>query len=228
MLRIFWVEPESLFRSLLVSALEQDGECRLVGKEPTLTDSAMGHIQIVKPDVLVVGIPRLDLASATALEALRTEIPSIAIVVMLAVADPVDAACLGRLRAGDGPGYAIISEYGINCVDELLQTIRTVVEGRVIMDTKLMPHHRPEPTPDELAALSQRESQVLSLMAVGLTNSGIGERLFITTKTVERHTQNIYLKIGAPPPAVQPRAHAVAKFQASAHDPFADLLKISA
>lgn len=65
-------------------------------------------------------------------------------------------------------------------------------------------------------------------MAVGLTNSGIGERLFITTKTVERHTQNIYLKIGAPPPAVQPRAYAVAKFQASAHDPFPDLLKISA
>jgi DNA-binding NarL/FixJ family response regulator len=212
MLRIFWVEPESLFRSLLVSALEHDGECLLVGKEPTLTDSAMGHIQIVKPDVLVVGIPRLDFASATALEALRNEIPSLAIVVLLAVADPVDRACLAHLRAGDSPGYAIIAEYGIARVDDLMQTIRTVVEGRIIMDTKL----------------SQRESQVLSLMAAGLTNGGIGERLFITTKTVERHTQNIYTKIGSPPPAIQPRAYAVAKFQASAHDPYADLLKISA
>jgi DNA-binding NarL/FixJ family response regulator len=228
MLRIFWVEPESLFRSLLVSALEHDGECLLVGKEPTLTDSAMGHIQIVKPDVLVVGIPRLDFASATALEALRNEIPSLAIVVLLAVADPVDRACLAHLRAGDNPGYAIIAEYGIARVDDLMQTIRTVVEGRIIMDTKLLPNHLPEPTPDELADLSQRESQVLSLMAAGLTNGGIGERLFITTKTVERHTQNIYTKIGSPPPAIQPRAYAVAKFQASAHDPYADLLKISA
>lgn len=203
LLRIFWVEPESLFRSLLISALEHDGECLLVGKEPTLTDSAMKHIQIVKPDVLVLGIPRLDLATATALETIRTAIASIAIVVLVADTDPVDRAFLERLTTGDGPGYAVIAEYGITCVGDLMLTIRTVVEGRVIIDTKLLPNHLPNRAPDELAALSQRESQVLCLMASGLTNSGIGERLFITTKTVERHTQNIYSKIGAPPPAIR-------------------------
>jgi DNA-binding NarL/FixJ family response regulator len=61
--------------------------------------------------------------------------------------------------------------------------------------------------------LSDRELQVLDLMAEGFRNKAIASNLLITDKTVERHIQNIYAKIGEPPESIQPRAHAVAIYQ---------------
>ena len=49
---------------------------------------------------------------------------------------------------------------------------------------------------DELRALSAREREVLGLMAEGLTNAGIAERLFLTERTVESHTRSVFIKLG--------------------------------
>ena len=53
---------------------------------------------------------------------------------------------------------------------------------------------RAEPVAADLAELSEREREVLELVALGMSNEGIAERLFLSTRTVERHLSNVYAK----------------------------------
>jgi DNA-binding NarL/FixJ family response regulator len=79
----------------------------------------------------------------------------------------------------------------------LVDALNRVVEGETVVDptivTRLLGRRRPE---DPLAALSPREREVLSLVAEGLSNKGIAERLFVTERTVEAHVTHVFLKLG--------------------------------
>jgi DNA-binding NarL/FixJ family response regulator len=84
-------------------------------------------------------------------------------------------------------------------------------EGGVVVDpelvARLVGRSRPSSAMDELTA---REREVLALMAEGLTDKGIGERLFVTPKTVETHIGHIFAKLSLPEtPADNKRVHAV-------------------
>jgi DNA-binding NarL/FixJ family response regulator len=78
----------------------------------------------------------------------------------------------------------------------LVDALNRVVEGETVVDptivTRLLGRRRPA---DPLAALSPREREVLSLVAEGLSNRGIAERLFVTERTVEAHVSQVFLKL---------------------------------
>jgi DNA-binding NarL/FixJ family response regulator len=89
--------------------------------------------------------------------------------------------------------------------------VRRVADGGVVVDPELVARlvgkSRPESPLDEL---TPREREVLALMAEGLTDRGIGERLFVTPKTVETHIRHIFLKLQLPESAAENRrVHAV-------------------
>ena len=89
--------------------------------------------------------------------------------------------------------------------------MQCVGEGGVVVDpelvNRLVGRSRPESPLDEL---TPREREVLSLMAEGLTDKGIGERLFVTPKTVETHVRHIFSKLSIPAaPTENKRVHAV-------------------
>jgi DNA-binding CsgD family transcriptional regulator len=71
-------------------------------------------------------------------------------------------------------------------------------------------HERPLTPPDDLSELSERESEVLELVAAGLSNEEIADRLFLSVRTVERHLSNIYVKLRVSGKAA--RAAAAARF----------------
>jgi DNA-binding NarL/FixJ family response regulator len=94
---------------------------------------------------------------------------------------------------------------------QLADAVRRVGEGGVVVDpelvTRLVGKSRPDSPLDELTA---REREVLALMAEGLADRGIGERLFVTPKTVETHVRHIFAKLGLPETAADnKRVHAV-------------------
>jgi DNA-binding NarL/FixJ family response regulator len=95
-------------------------------------------------------------------------------------------------------GYLLkdrVSDLGAFAVD-----VRRVAAGEVVIDPELVARlvgRRREQDP--LAALTDREREVLGLMAQGLTNAGLAEELFVSPKTVEGYVRNIFMKLDLPP-----------------------------
>jgi DNA-binding NarL/FixJ family response regulator len=79
----------------------------------------------------------------------------------------------------------------------LVDAIARIDDGESVIDPTIVTRliHRPR-VGDPLGALSPRERAVLALMAEGLSNQAIGQRLFLSTKTVESHTSRVFTKLG--------------------------------
>lgn len=97
-----------------------------------------------------------------------------------------------------GVGYLLkdrVADLGAFAVD-----VRRVAGGQVVIDPELVSRlvgRRREQ--DRLATLSDREREVLALMARGLTNAGLAEELFVSLKTVEGYVRSIFMKLDLPP-----------------------------
>ena len=80
-------------------------------------------------------------------------------------------------------------------VAEFLATAQRVADGGSALDPDVVAT-LVRPDDDELRVLSAREREVLGLMAEGLTNAGIAQRLYLTERTVESHTRSVFMKLG--------------------------------
>lgn len=145
-----------------------------------------------KPDVLVldVNMPGLDAIATT--RRLTEQLPGLRILVLTAYDD--EAYVTGLLSAG-ATGYLLKEE----ALDTLVAAIRAVARGESWLSQRIagrlarrvISHMRAE----EVDPLSQREREVLRLLALGLSNDEIGERLFISKRTVQNHVSSIYGKL---------------------------------
>ena len=103
-------------------------------------------------------------------------------------------------EGGKGVGYLLKDR--VSDVEELADAIRRVAAGGVVIDPEIVSQlvgRRRERSP--LDDLTDREREVLSLMAEGRSNQGISERLFLSPKTLETHVAHIFSKLGLPPAA---------------------------
>ncbi len=103
-------------------------------------------------------------------------------------------------EGGKGVGYLLKDR--VSDVDELADAIRRVGAGGVVIDPEIVSQlvgRSRERSP--LDDLTDREREVLSLMAEGRSNQGISERLFLSPKTLETHVAHIFSKLGLPPTA---------------------------
>ena len=109
--------------------------------------------------------------------------------------------CLRRGRArygaaGQRGGIGYLLKSRITDVDEFLDALRRIADGGSVVDPALVQdlvsaRHRDDP----LAVLSEREREVLALMAEGRSNAGIARRLWVTEGTVEKHVRSILTKL---------------------------------
>ena len=107
-------------------------------------------------------------------------------------ADPLDLLANGR-----GIGYLLKTR--VRDVDEFIDTLHRIGKGASVVDpalvNELVSARRGD---DPLAALTEREREVLALMAEGRSNAGIGQRLWVTANTVEKHVSNLMNKLNLP------------------------------
>ena len=88
----------------------------------------------------------------------------------------------------------------VSDLDQLASSVRRVADGESVLDPLVVEQlvSRPRSGPDPLDDLTEREREVLELMAQGRSNQAIGQQLFITEHTVEKHVKNILGKLRIP------------------------------
>lgn len=149
-----------------------------------------------RPDLVVVDIrmpPTHTTEGVDAALQIRRRYPETAILLLSAHVE-VDQA-LELLEVGTGIGYLLKGR--VTDVGDFVDTMHRIANGASVIDPALVQElvaarRRDNP----LEALSSREREVLALMAEGLSNAGIGRRLWITEGTVEKHVRSILTKLG--------------------------------
>ena len=190
--RVALCDDHGVVRSGLRRILDAEDDLEVVGEASNVQD-AVALAGICLPDVFVMdlGLPDGNGIDATA-EVIRVS-PATRVLV-LTVHD--DVAYLRRAFEAGAAGYLVKEAADI----ELVQAVRLVASGKQYVHPTLgAALLAPDAAPARLGGpggeLSDRELEVLRMMALGLTNTEIGERLYVSVRTVETHRSHIHQKL---------------------------------
>jgi two-component system response regulator NreC len=184
---IVLADDHTVIRAGLRALLEAEDDLRVIGEA---ADSA-GAAKLVedrRPDVLVLDLNMPGAEPRADLPRLRAAAPGTAIVVLTMQSDPRVARDL--LRAG-AAGFVLKQSADRN----LAEAIRAAAAGGSYVDPRLGAELA-RLAADPLDSLSEREVELLRLVALGHTNREIGERLGLSVRTVETHRSHIQQKLG--------------------------------
>ena len=161
----------------------------------------LDQVESEQPDVAIVDVRMPPTHTDEGLQAareIRAGHPGVAILVLSQDVQPEYA--LELLADGtEGVGYLLKDR--VSDLHELATSVRRVGEGGSVLDPSVVSQlvGRPRRGDNPLDVLTEREREVLELIAEGRSNKAIGERLFITEHTVEKHVKNIFGKLRLPP-----------------------------
>jgi DNA-binding NarL/FixJ family response regulator len=174
-------------------------------------DELLAAVDELHPDVAVVDIrmpPTWSDEGLTVAEEIRRRFPQVGVLLLSQYVEPEYALTL--LEGGNGKIGYLLKERVLD-VDDLVNALERVATGETVVDPALVAQLLNRTRPDNpLDQLTSREREVLSLMAEGLTDRGIAERLYLTLNTVETHIRHIIAKLNLPAThADNRRVHAV-------------------
>ncbi|MEU2108702.1 response regulator transcription factor [Streptomyces sp. NPDC019507] len=196
-IRVFLLDDHEVVRRGLHDMLEAEPDIEVVG-EAASAEQALARGPALRPHVAVLDVRLPDGDGVTVCRELRSRMPELACLMLTSFDD--EDALLDAIMAG-AAGYVLKQIKG----SDLISAVRTVATGKSMLDpattARLMHSLRdPEtaqPAEDErLAALSERERDVLELIGEGLTNRQIGKRLYLSEKTVKNHISRLLSKLG--------------------------------
>lgn len=211
-LSLYVAEEQQILREAYLSFFHSHAGITIAGASSDSDGASLSRAAAtLKPDVLLLVIKVLLPATVHKLEAVRQASPSTAVVMLSACYDVKGIAELRKFSSGAGVGCAYLLKHTVDTVEQLTQVVQSVAEGRVILDQSVMEGliTTNEPKMTVLKDLSPRELEVLSWMSKGYRNGTIAEVLYLEPKTVERHINTIYSKLGEIPAGRDMRVHAV-------------------
>jgi DNA-binding NarL/FixJ family response regulator len=194
--RIALADDDVLLREGLASLLERSG-FEIVGQ----AGDARQLLDIVRehePDLVIVDIrmpPDQETEGLEAARVIREEYPDAGILVLSAHVEVEEA--MDLLASGHRVGYLLKSR--VAEAADFVETVERIAQGGSVVDPGLVrelvgARRRNDP----LEALTQREREVLALMAEGRSNGGIARLLWVTEGTVEKHVHSILAKLNLP------------------------------
>lgn len=190
-IRILLVDDHSVVRQGLKMFLSLDPELEVVGEAANGAE-ALRLVHKLAPDVVLMDLlmPVMDGITATA--AIRKEAPGTEVIALTSVLE--DAAVTGAVRAG-----AIRYLLKDTESEELVRAIRAAAAGQVQLAPQALARLlREVRAPESPETLTERETDVLRLLAQGQSNKEIARTLTIGEKTVKTHVSNILSKLGVP------------------------------
>jgi two-component system response regulator NreC len=195
-IKIMLVDDHEIVRAGLRMLLDAQEDIRIVG-EASSGAEAVKLVQSCQPDVVLMDVTMKDMNGIEATRQLKTISPS---TVILALTIHEEEEYFFQMLSAGASGY--IPKRA--APEDLLQAIQTVQKGGVFLHSSvasalvedfLERSSTNSTAKAELSNLTDREQEVLTLIAEGLTNKQIGERLGISPKTVARHRDNITHKL---------------------------------
>jgi DNA-binding NarL/FixJ family response regulator len=195
-LRVVVADDDVLLREGLASLLERSN-FQVVGQAGDATQ-LLELVRKHEPELVIVDIRMPPTHSTEGLDAarsIREQLPDTGILVLSAHVEVEHA--MELLSTGHRIGYLLKSR--VIDVDEFVETLARIASGGSVVDPGLVQtlvrvHRRQDP----LTALTEREREVLALMAEGRSNAGIAGRLWLAEGTVEKHVRHILAKLELP------------------------------
>jgi len=187
--RILITDDHGVVRQGLRMFLSLEPDLEVVG-EASNGREALALARELRPDVVLMDLlmPVMDGIEAT--QAIRSELPEVEVIALTSVLE--DTSVSGAVRAG-AIGYLLKDTDS----EELKRAIQAAAEGRVHLApeaaARLMREVRAPESPEEL---TEREAEVLRLVARGHANKQIASSLFVSEKTVKAHVSSILMKLG--------------------------------
>ena len=190
-INIVVVDDHPLFRQGVVHSLGLEPDLKVVG-ETASGEEALELARALLPDLVLLDISMAGWSGIETAAKISIACPATTIV-MLTVSDDKDK-LLAAFKAG-ARGYVLKGVSG----KELAQVIRSAVAGEVYVSPSIAAEMLVSLTqghaPDPLQELTDREREILQLIGTGLTNREIGERIFLSEKTVKHYVTNILQKL---------------------------------
>jgi DNA-binding NarL/FixJ family response regulator len=188
---ILVVDDHPLFRQGVVHSLEMDSGFRVVG-ETSSGEEALALARSLMPDVVLLDVNMPGWGGIATAEKIAMACPA-TVIVMLTGSDDKDK-LLAALKAG-ARAYVL---KGVSA-KELAHVVRSSVAGEVYVSPSIAAEMLVSLThgkaPDPLQELTDREREILALIGTGLTNREIGEKIFLSEKTIKHYVTNILQKL---------------------------------
>jgi DNA-binding NarL/FixJ family response regulator len=191
--RVFLLDDHELVRQGLRTVLEGSGRIEIVG-ESASAQEAVRRVPALRPDVAILDVRLRDGSGLEVCRAVRSVDPGIRALILTSYDD--DEALYTAILAG-AAGFVLKDIRRGDVVDAVLR----VAEGQSLIDPELtsrvfdLIRNGPR-VASELAALTDQEVRLLELIAEGLTNKEISERIFLSEKTVKNYVSTILTKLG--------------------------------
>jgi DNA-binding NarL/FixJ family response regulator len=191
--RVFLLDDHEIVRRGVRDLLEAEDDLTVVGEAST-GEQALDRIAVARPDVAVLDVQLEEGTGIEVAREIRSRHPETRCLMLTSFAD--DEALFDSIMAG-ASGYVLKQVRG----NELIDGIRRVASGQSLLDpamtARVLDRLREGQQQDErIATLTAQERRILDLLAEGLTNRQIGERLHLAEKTVKNYVSNVLMKLG--------------------------------
>ena len=193
MVRVFLLDDHDIVRRGLMHVFEAQDDIEVVGEAAT-AEEGLSRIPPTRPDVALLDVRLPDGDGVEVCREIRSRHPEIHCLMLTSFAD--DEALFDAIMAG-ASGYLLKQVKS----DEIVQAVRSVAQGQSLLDPavteRVLERIRKGPEEDErLRQLSPQERSILELIADGLTNRQIAERIHLAEKTVKNYVSNLLSKLG--------------------------------
>ena len=191
MIKVIIADDHVIFRQGLLKLLQSATDIAVIGEAGEGHES-LGLIKKEKPDVAILDISMPGLSGIEIVKEIEMLGLAAKVVFLTMHNDPLTAK---KAMQSNALGYVLKDD----AFEDLLYAIRTVALGKTFISPsiseKILKSGKPKETDKRI--LTEREQEVLRLIALGLTNKKIAEKLFISVKTVDTHRTRILQKLGA-------------------------------
>jgi DNA-binding NarL/FixJ family response regulator len=191
--RVFLLDDHEIVRRGLRELVEGEDDLAIVGEAAT-AEEALTRIPATSPNVAVLDVRLPDGDGVEVCREIRSRHPEVHCLMLTSYAD--DDALFSAILAG-AAGYVLKQVHGT----DLLDAIRRVAQGQSLLDPAVTARvlerlRTPPESSDDIGSLTDQERRILDLIAEGLTNRQIGERMYLAEKTVKNYVSNVLMKLG--------------------------------